>query len=110
MPKHVALGDLTREERQELLYDMRMVRGEGMKTHPKVTVVTLKRPLRMVTSAHRRITKDKALGWMAHAIVTGSKYDRCFDVETYTIKLPKDFVVEAPTVRSINLSRRATKV
>jgi hypothetical protein len=35
MPKHIALSDLTREELRELLYDMRMVQEEGMKTHPK---------------------------------------------------------------------------
>jgi hypothetical protein len=90
MPKHFVSSDLTREEQQELLYDMTMVQKEGMKTHPKVTVITLKKPLRMVTSAHTRITKEKALGWLAHAMITGPKYDRCFHVQTYSVKLRKD--------------------
>ena len=45
----------------------------------------------MVSSAHKKITKEKALGWIAHAMITGPKYDRCFHVETYPIKLSKEF-------------------
>ena len=106
MSKHFVSSDLTREELQELLYDMTMVQKEGVKAHPKVTVITLKKPLRMVTSAHTRVTKEKALGWLAHAVITGPKYDRCFHVETHPVKLPKDSGAGAVLVRSIGLTRR----
>jgi len=98
---------LSGREKRALLFEIEEVSREGIRAHPKVTVITLKKPLRMVTSAHSRITKEKALGWLAHAMITGPKYDRCFHVETYPVKLPKDSGVGA-VVRSVGLTTTAT--
>jgi hypothetical protein len=87
----VNFRDLSEQEKGTVLFEVEQVSKESMKAHPKVTVITLKRPLRMVSSAHKKITKEKALGWIAHAMITGPKYDRCFHVETYPIKLSKEF-------------------
>jgi hypothetical protein len=90
MRRCVDKSKLTRRELKELLYDMKMVREDGLTPRPKLTVITLKKPLRLATSAHSKVTKKKALGWLMHALTTDSKYDGCFDVKVYSIAFPEE--------------------